>query len=64
MLISSKDYCIARLTGEFVSDVTASATAGLMDIHEKRWNTAWMEGGRAGFRKLPRLRYAHDRAAR
>ncbi|MFR9189682.1 MAG: xylulokinase [Anaerotruncus massiliensis (ex Togo et al. 2019)] len=62
VLISSKDYCIARLTGEFVSDVTASATAGLMDIHEKRWNTAWMEAAGLDSGKLPRLRYAHEQA--
>ena len=38
VLISSKDYLIARLTGVCCGDVTACATAGAMDIREKVWS--------------------------
>ena len=42
MLISSKDFILYQLTGEAVSDVVASSTAGLMDIRTKQWNTHWL----------------------
>lgn len=38
VLISSKDYLIARLTGECVGDVAACSTAGAMDIRTHRWS--------------------------
>ena len=38
VLISSKDYLIARLTGVCAGDVTACATAGAMDIVRKCWS--------------------------
>lgn len=38
VLISSKDYLIARLTGVCCGDYTACATAGAMDIRKKTWS--------------------------
>ena len=38
VLISSKDYLNARLTGVCVGDVTACATAGAMDIRGACWS--------------------------
>lgn len=38
VLISSKDYLIARLTGICCGDVTACSTAGAMDIRRKCWD--------------------------
>ena len=37
-LISSKDYVVARLTGNFIGDMTACATAGAMDLEHKTWS--------------------------
>ena len=34
-LISSKDYVVAKLTGNFIGDMTACATAGAMDLEYK-----------------------------
>ena len=52
ILISSKDFLVARLTGVCAGDVTACATAGAMDIRRKRWdahrrktNTQAQQGG-------------------
>lgn len=38
VLISSKDYLIAKLTGVCAGDVTACATAGAMDIAGRCWS--------------------------
>ena len=38
VLISSKDYLTARLTGICAGDYTACSTAGGMDIHQKLWS--------------------------
>ncbi|NMM99783.1 gluconate kinase [Bifidobacterium sp. DSM 109958] len=38
VLISSKDYLIARLAGVCVGDVAACSTAGAMDIRTGRWD--------------------------
>lgn len=62
ILISSKDYVIAMLTGEFVTDVTSASTAGLMDIHKKIWNIDWMEKMGLDYNKLPAIRYADELA--
>lgn len=61
VVISSKDYCIARLTGVCITDVTSASTAGLMNIHLKEWNIEWAElvGVDAG--KLPQVKYAHEK---
>lgn len=61
ILISSKDYAIARLTGEFVTDVTSASTTGLMDIQKKCWNLAWMERTGLDPNKLPKICYAEER---
>ncbi len=60
ILISSKDYVIARLTGEFITDVTSASTAGLMDIRKKCWNLEWMERIGLNPGKLPRICYAEE----
>ena len=60
ILISSKDYVIARLTGEFATDVTSASTAGLMDIHKKSWNLDWMDKVGLDRKKLPAIRYAQE----
>jgi len=62
VLISSKDYVILQLTGCFVTDVTTAATAGLMDIHKKCWNTEWTAAAGIDASKLPHLLYAEEQA--
>jgi len=61
ILFSSKDYAIARLTGEFITDVTSASTTGLMDIQKKCWNLAWMESSGLDPDKLPKICYAEER---
>lgn len=62
ILISSKDYVIAKLTGEFTTDVTSASTAGLMDIRKKSWNLDWMAAMGLDPGKLPAIRYAEEPA--
>lgn len=60
VLISAKDYIVAKLTGAFVTDVTSAATTGLMDIHQKCWNLDWMDVMGLDGNKLPKLCYAEE----
>lgn len=55
VLISSKDYIIARLTGECVGDVTACATAGAMDIRRKCWDKALLAAAGVSEKLFPAL---------
>ncbi|KAA8816051.1 gluconate kinase [Bifidobacterium callitrichos] len=54
VLISSKDYLIARLTGRCIGDVAACSTAGAMDIRSGEWDAGLLKasgivgGGDAG----------------
>ncbi|WP_152394615.1 xylulokinase [Paenibacillus guangzhouensis] len=41
-LISSKDYVIYHLTGQAVTDATSAATAGMMNLHTRTWESAWL----------------------
>lgn len=61
VLISSKDYLIAHLTGVCVGDVAACSTAGAMDIREGRWDVELCAA--AGFDRtlLPELHAPQDR---
>ena len=43
VLISSKDYLIARLTGACCGDVTACSSAGAMDIRKICWSPEMLE---------------------
>ena len=43
VLISSKDYLIARLTGRCIGDVAACSTAGAMNIRSGEWDTALLK---------------------
>lgn len=61
ILISSKDYVIARLTGEAVGDVTACATACAMDIHKKVWDRELIEGMGVSTDLFPKLYHSHEK---
>lgn len=43
LLISSKDYCILKLTDRYGTDLTSAATSGMMNIREKTFNNSWLE---------------------
>lgn len=43
LLISSKDYCVLKLTGKYSTDFTSAATSGMMNIREKYFNNSWLE---------------------
>lgn len=62
ILISSKDYVAARLTGVCAGDVTACSTAGAMDIREKRWSPALLGAAGVPEELFPRLLFPHERA--
>lgn len=62
VLISSKDYVNARLTGRACGDVTACATAGAMDIHEKKWDKTIIEAMGISAELFPELHHSHERA--
>lgn len=55
ILISSKDYVIAKLTGRFVTDPTAAATAGCMDIANRVWAAPWFEQFGLDVAKMPAI---------
>ena len=61
VLISSKDYLIARLTGLCAGDVTACATAGAMDIHRKRWDDGLLAAAGADRALFPALYHPHKK---
>jgi xylulokinase len=60
VLISSKDYVIGRLTGQAAGDVTACATAGAMNIAEKKWDPAILEAAGVSPEQMPTLYFAHE----
>ncbi|HHY70594.1 MAG TPA: hypothetical protein GX519_02830 [Thermoanaerobacterales bacterium] len=55
ILISSKDYCIAKLTGEYATDLTSASTSGMMDIRTKKFNTSWLNRANINPGLLPNL---------
>ena len=64
VLISSKDYLIARLTGVCCGDVTACSTAGAMDIREKHWDAALLSAAGVDSALFPPLYASHDLVGR
>ena len=60
ILISSKDYVIARLTGECVSDPTACSTACAMDLRTKQWSEPILKAAGLEASRLPRLCASHE----
>lgn len=60
VLISSKDYLIAKLTGVCCGDVTACSTAGAMDIRQKRWDDALLSAAGIPSSLLPPLYAPHQ----
>ena len=62
--ISSKDFVLARLCGEFVTDVTSASTSGLMDLSLKQWRTDWLEIFGISPKVLPRLCTAQEEVGR
>lgn len=61
-LISSKDYVVARLTGNFIGDMTACATAGAMDLEHKIWSERLIQGAGLDTDKFPKLLHSHELA--
>lgn len=62
ILISSKDYLIARLTGVCCGDATACSTAGAMDIREKTWSAPLLAAAGAAPTLFPPLLLPHQQA--
>lgn len=62
ILISSKDYIIARLTGALAGDVTACSTAGAMDIRKKTWDHGLLAAAEVSADLFPRLLTPHELA--
>lgn len=62
VLISSKDYVITKLTGEYVSDVISCSTAGLMDIEKKQWCFNWLRDLDLTHIAWPKICFAHEKA--
>lgn len=60
LLISSKDYLIARLAGVCCGDVTACATAGAMDIRKKCWDADLLAAAGVSPALFPALYASHD----
>ena len=61
-LISSKDYVVARLTGNFIGDMTACATAGAMDLEHKTWSEHLINDAGLDINKFPKLLHSHELA--
>ncbi len=64
VLISSKDYIIAQLTGECCGDYTACSTAGLMNIKTKSWDLALLDKFNIDVALFPNLKPSHERIGR
>lgn len=61
ILISSKDYLLARLTGVCAGDVTACSTAGAMDLAQKCWSEDLLDAAGVSTELFPRLFAAHEK---
>lgn len=55
VLISSKDFCVLKLTGEYCTDYTSATTSGMMDIAAKTFNEDWLTKLGLNPTTLPRL---------
>lgn len=62
VLFCAKDFCIAKLTGRFVGDVTAASTSGIMNIHTKKWWDKLASCAQLERHLLPQIGYAHQKA--
>ena len=62
VLISSKDYLIAKLTGVCCGDVTACATAGAMDIRRRCWDPELLRAAGVPAELFPKLCLPHQQA--
>lgn len=60
VLISSKDYLIAKLTGVCCGDITACSTAGAMDIRRKCWDASLLSAAGIPVSLLPPLYAPHQ----
>ncbi|KFI53930.1 xylulokinase [Bifidobacterium biavatii] len=60
VLISSKDYLIARLVGVCVGDVAACSTAGAMDIRTGHWDAGLCAAAGIDMALLPELHRPQD----
>ncbi|KFI93341.1 xylulokinase [Bifidobacterium saguini DSM 23967] len=60
VLISSKDYLIAQLTGTCIGDVAACSTAGAMNIREGQWDKELCEAAGIDSTILPELHKPQD----
>jgi len=54
-LVSSKDYVIARLTGECATDPTSAATTGCMDVRSREWVGPWLGHYGVDAAKMPKI---------
>ena len=64
VLISSKDYIIAQLTGECCGDYTSCSTAGLMNIKTKSWDITLLDKFNIDVGLFPNLHPSHERVGR
>jgi len=62
VLISAKDYCVGRLSGEFITDVTSAATSGIMNIKTKGWGKEIFDALEIEESIFPRIKYSHEQA--
>ena len=60
ILISSKDYCVLKLTDEFATDFTSAATSGMMDIRGRKFNDEWLDSMDLNSDILPQILYPGD----
>lgn len=61
VLISSKDYLVARLTGTCIGDVAACSTAGAMSIRSHQWSKTLLNASGIDIRLLPALHAPQER---
>ena len=41
LVITSKDYCVGRITGQWMTDTTSAATSGFLDFSQKLFREDW-----------------------
>lgn len=62
VLVSSKDYVITKLTGNYCSDVVSCSTTGAMNIYEKKWDETIFEASEIPIELFPTILYSHEEA--
>lgn len=56
LVISAKDYCVGRITGQWMTDTTSAATSGFLDFSQKLFREDWFDKLDVNKKMIPMLK--------